>query len=79
MEHEQACLHRHRDDSNDATCAVVPVHCIPLHAKASCRPSILTVISAKSLVSYLRLSTIYSDDSSALHVMVYKVLGGQHR
>ena len=30
----------------------------------------LSRTTAKSLVSYLRLSTIYSDDSSVLHVMV---------
>ena len=35
---------------------------------------IMPQTTAKSLVSYLWLSTIYSDDSSALHVMVYKVL-----
>ena len=31
--------------SNDATCAVVRVLSIPLHAKADCRPSISTVVS----------------------------------
>ena len=34
----------HWGDSNDAPCAV-RVHCIPLHAKTCCRPSISTVIS----------------------------------
>ena len=35
----------HGRDSNDATCAVVRVLCIPLHAKTCCRPSISTVLS----------------------------------
>ena len=30
----------HGGDSNDATCAVVRVICIPSHAKPCCRPSI---------------------------------------
>ena len=33
---------------------------------------IMTRTTAKSLVSYLRPSTTYSDDSRVLHVMVYK-------
>ena len=35
----------HGGDSNDATCAVVRVLSLPLHAKACCRPSISTVVS----------------------------------
>ena len=35
----------HGGDSNDAISAVVLVLCIPLHAKACCRPSISTVVS----------------------------------
>ena len=35
----------HRGNSNDVTCAVVRVLCIPLHAKACCLLSVSTVIS----------------------------------
>ena len=35
----------HGGDSNDATCAVVRVICIPLRVKTRCRPSISTVVS----------------------------------
>ena len=67
-------------DSNDVTCAVVRVLCIPLHAKACCRSSTSTVVFCLGRQQNLRLSIICdSDDSSVLHVMVYKVLGRQHR
>ena len=46
-------LHLHEGDSNDATCAVVRVLCIPSHAKHCCRPSIWSTTVSMILVILL--------------------------
>ena len=45
----------HGGDSNDATCAVVRVVYIPLHAKPCCRPTIL--LTAVNMILVILLSS----------------------
>ena len=57
----------HRCNSNDVTCDVVGVLCIPLHAKACCRLSVSTVISLDDRLSqiiYGKQTDVYQQFSS---------------
>ena len=73
----------HGGDSNDATCVVVRVLCIPSKCKTQL-PFGYMVDGRKydtsdfAVVRDMIQLSVYSDDSKFLHVMVYKVLGRQH-